>query len=197
MSADEIMEDLKSKFSSICLEAGGTPKIEHRSEASFHYINFECNSAREFPNPKRFIELMKEASNLPEKLLGGSDIKLSFSVEEGTRNYTHFVGRIEYDPEGRYLPKERRYITWFLFERVAPYYRYKERMLKIEKELNASLDKVLGGKKGWEYECWTKSDYPHTVSLECKLIHNAQDRWDKPDLGRIWGILESFKDASE
>ncbi len=187
-------QELRSEFSSICRKVGGTPEFEEYRDWTSHYsIHFNCSSAERFPSPKKFIELMKKASDLSEKIPEGSDIKFFFSVGKDIFK-TYITGRVEYDPEVRgkfgYIPEERRYSIWF--GETAPY-GYRERMIELKKELNA----LLRGERGWDYICRVDTDPPYTVSLECKMIYSTHRGQEKPDFDKIYAVVRRLRDISE
>ncbi len=187
------MEDLKRKFNKLCHEIGGTSELdESRNEEFYSYLR--CYSAKRFPDPKEFIDLMKEASDLSEKIPDGATITLSFFVQKsilGRIFETHISGRAGYYPEEWGI---RRYIIHL--GRRAPY-EYVGIMPELNKELNDLLERELGREKGWKhYEChYRVESVPSSpVLLNCTL---AYSEWEKPDLDRILGIVEKFKEVSE
>ncbi len=175
---------LQRKFDRICREAGGNPQFKEYENGTL-YASFRCNSAREFPDPKRFIELMKEASDLSEMISDSNVLRFSFHV--GTHVLgAHITGEI------RFLPEGTKQIIWF--HKNVPY-GYKDRISEVSDELNVLLDRELRKEEGWKHYCFYRvmSEPPYSVSLSCDLLHEGEN----PDFDRISRIMERLKEVSE
>ncbi len=196
----EITRDLKKKFTTFCREIGGTPQlVEYQGEIFNAFLL--CLSAKKFPDPKKLVDLMREASDLSEKFPSGSYMRLFFSAKEGTLEHipgTHILGQVKYQPEGRgyiRLPEYKEHSI--RIERGVPYEYVKETPW-LEKELNALLERELEGEKGWDYDCGIDPNPPYSASLICSLLHKTTNKREgKPNFDRILRIIEKFKEVSE
>ena len=183
MSAD--VEDFKGEFNSLCHEVGGTPKFREIRINEGIGFEFHCDSAEEFPDPRRFIELMKKASDLSEKFRArGCLTRFSFSIGKHTSFATYISGEVRSNDERRHI---------IVFEKDFPY-RYFGSVSSVKNKLNAFMSRELKGEEGCIYSCSQNVERlkpPYITTLSCGL------NYKEPDFDKMLKIVEKFKDVAE